>query len=154
AVLDRALRLLHPFMPFVTEEVWQHLWAGTPKDQWPAEALIIAPWPVLSGAAEPKHAAKAEADFALVQEIVTRIRDARREAAVDPARRIQVILAAGENAAMLKQQAAVIEQLARTQPPRIERKIGGKPEQAMALVAGGVEIYLPLAGLLDVDREL
>jgi len=154
SVLDRALRLLHPFMPFVTEEVWQHLWADTPKEQWPAEALIIAPWPAMSAAAERQRDAKAEADFALVQEIVTRIRDARREAEVEPARRIQVILAAGEKAAMLKQQAAIIEQLARTEPPRIERKLSAKPEQAMSLVASGVEVYLPLAGLLDVEKEL
>ncbi|HEV8192997.1 MAG TPA: valine--tRNA ligase, partial [Ktedonobacterales bacterium] len=105
-------------------------------------------------AAKRQHDAKAEADFALVQEIVTRIRDARREAEVEPARRIQVILAAGDKAAVLKEQAAVIEQLARTEPPRIERKLGTKPEQAIALVAGGVEIYLPLAGLLDVAKEL
>ncbi len=55
---------------------------------------------------------------------------------------------------MLKQQAALIEQLARTEPPRIERKLTAKPEQAMALVAGGVEIYLPLAGMLDIEKEL
>jgi valyl-tRNA synthetase len=154
SVLDRALRLLHPFMPFVTEEVWQHLWADTPKGQWPAEALIVAPWPETSVAAVRHHDPKAEADFALVQEIVTRIRDARREAEVEPARRIQVILAAGDKAAMLKQQAAVVEQLARTEPPHIERKLSTKPEQAMALVAGGVEVYLPLAGLLNVEKEL
>jgi valyl-tRNA synthetase len=95
----------------------------------------------------------AEDDFALVQDIVTRIRDARKEAKVEPAKRVQVILAGAARAPMLKQQSAVIEQLARTEPPRIERKLASRPEQAMALVAGNVEVYLPLAGMLDLEKE-
>ncbi len=155
SVLDTSLRLLHPFMPFVTEEAWQHLYAETPAGQRPAEALIIAPWPKLDGETEARlRDDGAEADFALLQEIVTRIRDARKQANVEPARRAQVILVAGAQAAMLKRQSALIEQLARTDPPQIEKKLAEKPAQAMKLVAGGVDIYLPLAGLLDLDREL
>jgi valyl-tRNA synthetase len=151
AALDRALRLLHPYMPFVTEEVWQHLYADVPEELRPALALIVAPWPAADAAQED---AAAEEDFALLQEIVTRIRDAKKEAGVEPAKRVQVILVAGARAPLLKQQTALIEQLARTEPPRVERKLAAKPEQAMALVAGSVEVYLPLAGLLDVEREL
>jgi valyl-tRNA synthetase len=151
AVLDRALRLLHPYMPFVTEEVWQHLYAEVPAEQRPAPALIVAPWPQASA---PQQEQAAEDDFALIQEIVTRIRDARKEAGVEPARRVRAIVVAGARAPMLKQQAPVIEQLARTEPPQVERKLAAKPEQAMALVAGNVEVYLPLAGLLDVAKEL
>ncbi len=138
-------------MPFVTEEVWQHLYADVPEELRPAPALIVAPWPAADAAQED---AVAEEDFALLQEIVTRIRDAKKEAGVEPAKRVQVILVAGARAPLLKQQTALIEQLARTEPPRVERKLAAKPEQAMALVAGSVEVYLPLAGLLDVEREL
>jgi valyl-tRNA synthetase len=152
AVLDRSLRLLHPFMPFVTEGVWQHLYADTPAEQRPAPALIVAPWPA-AAVAGPARDEAAEGDFALLQEIVTRIRDARKEAGVEPAKRVQAIFVAGARAPMLKQQAALIEQLARTEAPRIERKLAAKPDQAMALVAGGVEVYLPLAGLLDLAKE-
>ena len=153
AVLDRALRLLHPFMPFVTEEVWQHLYAGVPEDARPAPALILAPWPADPAAMRAQLDETAEEEFALLQEIVTRIRDARKQAEVEPARRIQAILVAGAKAPLLKQQSALIEQLARTEPPRVERRLAPKPEQAMALVAGGIEVYLPLAGLLDVEKE-
>jgi valyl-tRNA synthetase len=154
AVLDRVLRLLHPFMPFVTEEIWQHLYAGAPEGQRVAPALIIAPWPELSGDQIARIDAAAEDQFGLLQEIITRIRDARKQAEVEPGRLIKVILAGGAKSGLLKQQAPLIEQLARTEAPQIERKLAIKPEQAQSLVAGGVEVYLPLAGMLDIEKEL
>ena len=154
SVLDRVLRLLHPFMPFVTEEIWQHLSADIPDDQRVATALIIAPWPERSDAATHQIDTTAEDQFALLQEIITRIRDARKQAGVEPGKLVEVILAAGTKSTLLKQQAALIQQLARTGTPRIERKLAAKPEQAMAMVAGGVEVYLPLASILDIEKEL
>jgi valyl-tRNA synthetase len=158
AALDRALRLLHPYMPFVTEEVWQHLYADVPEEQRLAPALIVAPWPEPSAAQEDQAA---EDDFALVQEIVTRIRDAvkqenerRTDAGIELLKRVPVILVARDKVALLQRQALLIQQLARTEPPQIERKLAAKPEQAMALVAGSVEVFLPLAGLLDLEKEL
>jgi valyl-tRNA synthetase len=150
AVLDHALRLLHPYMPFVTEEVWQHLYADVAEAERPASALIVAPWPMIDAR---QLDAEAEEGFALLQEIITAIRDTRKQAEVEPAQRVQVILVAGARTTLLKREASLIEQLARTEPPRIERKLAAKPEQAMAQVAGGVEIYLPLAGMLDLARE-
>jgi valyl-tRNA synthetase len=149
ALLDRSMRLLHPFMPFVTEEVWQHLYAGVHER--PAEALIIAPWPVASPEQEDPAAEEA---FTLLQEIITRIRDARAQMGVEPARRIPVILAAGDHAELLERQGALIAFLARTQPPQVEREVTVKPEQAMSLLAGTVEIYLPLAGMIDITKEI
>src|SRR5579863_2619098 len=114
ALLDRSLRLLHPYMPFVTEEVWQHLYADTPEQERPAPALIVADWPA-SDAAQRDQAA--EDDFALLQAIITRIRDARNEAKVDWSKRISAILVAGARAPLLKQQSPLIEQLAHTETP-------------------------------------
>ncbi|HZC77905.1 MAG TPA: class I tRNA ligase family protein, partial [Ktedonobacterales bacterium] len=150
AVLDRALRLLHPFMPFVTEEIWQHLYADVPSADWPAPALIIAPWPVAN---ERQLDDAAEEQMALLQDIITHIRDAKKAADVEYGKRVQVILVAGSRAPLLKQQAALIEQLARTEPPQVERKLAAKPERATAFVVGGVEVYLPLAGMLDIKKE-
>lgn len=154
AVLDRTLRLLHPYMPFVTEEVWQHLYADVPTSEGPAPALIVAAWPMLTAASERQRDAQAEADFSLIREIITRVRDARKQAGVEPARRIHVVLVGGAKAPLLKRQAPIIEQLARTEPVRVERRLAARPVQAMALVAAGVEIYLPLAGMLDVGKEV
>jgi valyl-tRNA synthetase len=153
AVLDQSLRLLHPFMPFVTEEVWQYLYLTSEPDtaRWPASALIIAPWPKANGAAIDTEAEEA---FSLVQEIITRIRDARNQMNVESARRVPVIIAAGGAKAMLEAQSPLIEFLARTEKPQLYVELEQKPEQSVSQLAGPVEIYLPLAGLLDIGKEL
>ncbi len=153
AVLDQSLRLLHPFMPFVTEEVWQHLYSTSEprKENWPAPALIVAPWPFANMLAIDDEA---EQQFGLVQEVITRIRDASNQMGVEPARRVPVIMAVGGALEMFEQQTPLIEFLARTQKPLLQRVLEQKPQQAMSLLAGSAEIYLPLAGLLDIDKEL
>jgi len=153
AVLDQSMRLLHPFMPFVTEEVWQYLYRTSEPDttQWPASALIVAPWPQANSAAIDSEA---EQNFALLQEVITRIRDARNQMNVEPARRVPVIIAAGNHVTMLEAQAPLIEFLARTDRPQLHAQLAQKPEQAMSLLAGSVEVYLPLSGLLDIGKEL
>jgi valyl-tRNA synthetase len=153
AVLDQSMRLLHPFMPFVTEEVWQHLYRTSEPDQalWPASALIVAPWPQANTQAIDEEA---EQEFGLLQEIIVRIRDARNQMDVEPARHIPVIMAAGNLVAMLEAQAPLIQFLARTEPPKLHEQLAQKPEQSMSLLAGPVEIYLPLAGMLDIGKEL
>ncbi len=153
AVLDQSLRLLHPYMPFVTEEVWQHLYRTSEPDQerWPAPALIVAPWPEANSDAID---VEAEQFFGLLQEVIVRIRDARNQVNVEPARRIPVILAAGSLAGMLEAQAPLIEFLARTEKPQVYAQLEHKPEQSISLLADSVEIYLPLAGMVDIGQEL
>jgi len=142
-VLERTLRLLHPFMPFVTEEIWQHL----PHE---GEALIIAPWPE----PEPLHEA-AEAEMGPIMEMVRAIRNARAEYEVDPSRAIEAIVVAGPKQELVTSQADILTRLARVDPTRlrIEDKLPTKPAKALALVVGAYEVFLPLAGLVDVDRE-
>ena len=153
AVLDQSMRLLHPFMPFVTEEVWQYLYhtSEPDTDRWPASALIVAPWPQGNAAAIDEQA---EQSFALLQEVIVRIRDARNQMKVESARRIAVLIAAGDQVSMFEAQAPLIQFLARTEKPQLYEQITQKPEQAMSLLAGPVEIYLPLEGMLDTSKEL
>jgi valyl-tRNA synthetase len=152
-VLDQSMRLLHPFMPFITEEVWQNLYRTSEprRERWPAPALIVAPWPQANIEAIDNEA---EQSFGLLQEVIVRIRDARNQMDVEPVRRIPVIIAAGEQLTMLEAQAPLIEFLARTEKPQLHEQLAQKPEQSMSLLAGPVEIYLPLAGLLDIGKEL
>jgi len=97
---------------------------------------------------------EAEQHFSLLQEVITRIRDARNQMNVESARHIPVIMAAGAYVPMLQAQAPLIEFLARTEPPQLHAQLAQKPEQAMSLLAGPIEIYLPLAGMLDLGKEL
>ncbi|HEU5228703.1 MAG TPA: valine--tRNA ligase, partial [Ktedonobacteraceae bacterium] len=153
AVLDQSMRLLHPFMPFVTEEVWQHLYrTSEPQhERWPASALIVAPWPIFDAQFIDEEA---ERQFELVQTVITRIRDARNQMNVEPARRIPAIMVVGDELAMFEAQTPLIEFLARTEKPQLCRVLEQKPEQAVTLLAGSVEVYLPLAGMLDIAKEL
>jgi valyl-tRNA synthetase len=158
-VLDICLRLLHPITPFVTEELWGHLrgallaspLAELAKD-WPA-VLIIASWP------EPRpeedwEAAKV-ADFALIQDTIRSIRNLRAEKKVIPAKRIPATIAGGVKTALLKEQAGVIAALAGLDQSLLSilESLPTKPENNIALVAGPVEIYIPLSGMVDLDEE-
>jgi valyl-tRNA synthetase len=158
-VLDVCLRLLHPFTPFVTEELWGHLHKALTDSpvselaaEWP-QALIVARWPVpqpIEGWEDAKLA-----DFALLQEIVRSIRNLRAEKNVPPARRLQASMAAGEKAGLLKDQASTLAALAGLDASRLEisKTEAKKPEESVALVVGPVEIHLPLAGMVDLDAE-
>ena len=158
-VFDISLRLLHPFTPFVTEEIWGHLRrtildsriSDISKD-WP-EALIVASWP------EPREPEGWEesklADFALIQEIVRAIRNLRAEKNVSPAKRIAATFAGGAKTDLLKEQTRTIATLAGLDESQvtIDKSLKKKPKDSAALVVGSVEIYLPLAGMVDLADE-
>jgi valyl-tRNA synthetase len=159
-VLDISLRLLHPITPFVTEELWSHLRRALGQNAnlsqlakgWP-DALIIASWP--EPRPEENWEAGKVADFALIQDAIRTIRNLRAEKKVSPAKRIPATLAGGEKAGLLKAQAGVIAALAGLDRSllTIHDSLPAKPENSIALVAGPVEIYIPLSGMLDLDEE-
>ncbi len=151
--LDQALRLLHPTMPFVTEETWQHLRKAQTEDEGrkTEDALIVAEWPQ---ADKKLIDARAEKEFAALMDIVRAIRNARAEFNVEPGKRIPAIIAAGSAAKRLDAQRDTLVLLARLDANefRIEPR-AEKPAQALALMSGKIEIYLPLAGMIDVAKE-
>ncbi len=142
-VLDGALRLLHPFMPFITEEIWQHL----PRQ---GEALIIAPWPQ-PGWIDPQ----AEADMGVIQELITAIRSARAEFNVDSRREIEAIIVAEDKYELVSGQRDLVARLARIglEGLSVERTMSDKPDQAITLMPAGMEVYLPLRGMVDLESE-
>ncbi|MEW5720018.1 MAG: valine--tRNA ligase, partial [Chloroflexota bacterium] len=147
--LDQGLRLLHPTMPFVTEETWQQLRAFGMPSQY--DALTVAAWP------QPNKMffdARAEKEFALVMEIVRAIRNARTEFNVEPGKRIPALISAGAASALLESQREIIASLARLDADAFQiAKRAAKPAQSLALVVGKIEIYLPLAGMIEIEKE-
>jgi valyl-tRNA synthetase len=142
-VLERSLRLLHPFMPFVTEELWQQLPHG-------GDALIVAPWP-----GEMPSFAEDAASFEQIKESIRLVRNVRAEQQVEPARRIPAVIYPGNLREAFEASIQEFHFLARTDPDAVELRDGAPeaPEGSVAIVSGGVSIYLPLAGLVDVEAE-
>ena len=159
-ILDTSLRLLHPFTPYVTEELWGHLKRAcqekpggySPAGGW-EEALIIACYP------EPRPEEGWEqdrvADFQLVQETIRAIRNARMEKKVTPGLRIPATIAAGARLPVFQSQKQVLAALAYLDPEQLllADSLAEKPQGQLALVIGGVEVFLPLADLVDMDAE-
>jgi valyl-tRNA synthetase len=158
-VLDLCLRLLHPFTPFVTEEIWGYLrqallcspLAHLASDWTPA--LIVAKWP------EPRTPEGWEeekiADFTLIQEIVRSIRNLRAEKNTPLSKKLAATMVGGAKSALLNDQAQVISALAGLDASQVSilETLQQKPQNAAVLVVGAVEIYLPLAGMVDENAE-
>jgi valyl-tRNA synthetase len=144
-VLDQCLRMLHPFIPFVTEEIWQHI----PHE---GEALIVARWP------EPEPSwldEQAEAGMATLMELIRGIRNARAEYEVPPSRRIAAHIEAGEAFDLLDAQRELFTRLANVDAEQltVDAALDDPPEQAAVVAIGGITAYLPLAGLVDIEAE-
>ncbi len=145
-VLETSLRLLHPFMPFVTETIWQNL-PGLRTD---TRALIISRWPARHGWTNTD----ADADFGRLQDIVRAIRNVRSEYNVEPGRRIAAEFSAGEYAERVRTGQSLLVSLARLDAARVTvaRELPA-PDKAVTLATGGIAVYLPLAGLVDLEAE-
>ncbi|MDP3631131.1 MAG: valine--tRNA ligase [Actinomycetota bacterium] len=146
-VLDRALRLLHPMMPFITEEIWRRLPLA---DDDRAASLMIAAWPTgLSGYRDED----AEASMRVLQELVTEVRAVRARYAVPPKTQVSVIVKAmGADALLFESQRHYLHELAGVENLVIDAA-ASKPPHAAVAVAGGAEIFVPLEGLVDVGAE-
>ena len=158
-VLDLCLRLLHPFTPYVTEELWQHLKSAVVsspyKDrigEW-KEALMISSWP------EPRPVEDWEEgkikDFNLIQEIVRAIRNSRAEKNIKPGLLIPANFVTHDHFSLLKKEINIITTTGKLDLDQISIKevLDKKYEDQISLVAGPVEIYLPLSGLMDIEEE-
>ncbi|WP_216828821.1 valine--tRNA ligase [Alkalihalobacterium elongatum] len=144
-VLDHTLRLLHPLMPFITEEIWQHL----PHE---GESITVAAWPEKQ---ESLMFANAVADFNLLKDIIRSVRNTRSELNVPMSKQIELHIKAKDDQ-VLDQLNRGLQYIEKFCNPS-ELKIGTDlptPEKSMSNVLTGVELYLPLAGLLDLDAEI
>ncbi|HYW13422.1 MAG TPA: valine--tRNA ligase [Longimicrobium sp.] len=143
--LDTALRLLHPIMPFITETVWQKL----PRAAGAGEALIVARWP--EARAEWTDEA-AERGIEELQAVIGAVRGIRSEYGIQPAARVPVRIAGSDEAvAMMEASRRALRDLARVE----ELTFAGANGEigASAVLRSGTEVFIPLAGVIDLDRE-
>jgi len=159
-VLDNSLRLLHPFTPYVTEELWGHLKSAcqeksehfSPNQGW-EKALIIAKWPEaqeIEGWEDEKIK-----NFTIIQEIVRNIRNIRTEKKIPPSKKIPATIIAGEKFEIITDQLTTIIALANLDrnETSIFKDLEEKPVNQTSVVISGVELFLPLDDLIDVDAE-
>jgi valyl-tRNA synthetase len=144
-VLEHTLRLLHPFMPFITEEIWQHI----PHE---GKSIMVSKWPADEAS---KLSDEAENDMTTIMETIKAIRNMRAEVSAAPGRKSEVILFFTDETLcdVFAKNENYLTVLAAAQPITILAETANKPENAMAAVVNGVEIYLPLKGLIDVEKE-
>ncbi len=153
-VYDKVLRLLHPFAPFVTEELWQRLTTGLAQRP---IALMMAAWPTPASVGDPS----AEAAWSDVMSLTRAARTLRADYRIEPARAVVASIAAptAERAAFWRANAALVSALpgTRLQPISVLESPGGAPSdlaaRSIATVAGGVELLVPAEGLFDVGTE-
>jgi valyl-tRNA synthetase len=145
-VLDLTLRLLHPFMPFVTEEIWRHFRAAGGAPQSPRH-LIATEIPTPS--TEVDHTSISR--IRDVIEIVQGIRNARHEADVDPAREVEARIVGGS--AALQEESAMIERMARVNPLTFHPAGTAFNEPALTVRSSNGEVMLPISGLVDLATE-
>ena len=150
--LESSLRLLHPFMPFVTEELWQSLKQYLLGTGGLPDSIMVAPYPVAS---ENDFAPEAEWVMESVIEVVRSIRNVRAQYRVKSSNWIEARVYAGELLPSLEAEASMIEVLAKARPLTVlgRRERGPGEDKAVVLVLKEVEVVVPLAGVIDKLAE-
>ncbi len=143
-VLRQTMELMHPFMPFLTEEIWQAL----PHQ---GDSIMISKWPVPNEKLQFKDAGS---DMEAVIEIVRTIRNIRAEANVQPQKKVEAILVGEpEKIAVLERNMQYISNMAGLGSHQIVTDESLKPEKSISAVAAGITVFMPVAGLVDVAKE-
>ena len=137
--LNTVLKLWHPFMPFVTEAIWQEFYGKE-------NILMVEKFPLST---EQNLEIK---DFEIIQNVIVGIRSVKGDYKIDPVKKLNVTISAGDKKDLLSQNSAIISKLARLENLHIEEKIA-KPDQSVSFVESGLEIFVELAGVVDFAKE-
>jgi valyl-tRNA synthetase len=141
-ILKNLLKLLHPFVPFVTESLWTHLEVGT--------MLISEEWPVYDKTLVFTKEAKELED---IMEIINSIRSIRAEKGVEPGRKINATIYGGTKTKLIQTKESIIKRMARLENLVITPK-GAKIPKALWKYVNGIDIYLPVEDLFDIAQEV
>ncbi len=145
-VFQRLLKLLHPFMPFITEEIRQQL----KENQWLTEdrdalSILDSPAPRYDAAMENPEAAK---NMQFLMEVITQIRNLRAEKGIKPKDNVPIMLS--KDPALIRENEEIVRKLAKVESIAYNREC---PAEAAIAVVADLEIYLPLTGLVDLEAE-
>ncbi|MDH2201207.1 valine--tRNA ligase [Pseudomonas oleovorans] len=148
-VLEVILRLAHPFMPFITEEIWQRIKAQAGVS---GETIMLQAWPVAN---ESRIDTAAEGDIEWVKQLMLGVRQIRGEMKISMAKRIDIIVAnaSAEDLRRLADFEPLLSKLAKLESVRVLAAGEEAPMSATTLV-GEMEVLVPMAGLIDKDAEL
>jgi valyl-tRNA synthetase len=156
SVLEQSLRLLHPFMPYLTEELWQKLpvehalllhraYAGAEP------TIMLASFPLCDDALVDE---RAESEMQAVIDLVSRVRNIRSEINIKPGERIQLMIAANADLqAVFRASSDQIARLTRAANISIDGNAAMPKASARAVLTGGAEVAVPLEGLIDFAQE-
>jgi valyl-tRNA synthetase len=157
-ILDQALRLLHPFMPYITEELWQQLPGAGEKLLHPAYAgaspsIMLASYPTGS---EALIDSGAESEMAATIDLISRVRNIRSEMNIKPGERVRVLIGAPDEKlrnvfAAAKDQ---IARIVRASEVSVSAQLDSPKASARAVLVGGAELAVPLEGLIDFQQEI
>ncbi|WP_238943111.1 valine--tRNA ligase [Planococcus beijingensis] len=144
-VLDNTMRLLHPFMPFITEEIWQNL----PHE---GESITIAAWPTVDDSLTDQSQSSS---MKLLMDVIRSVRTIRAEVQSPMSKKVPLTISAkdADTHAVLEANAAYIERFCNPETLTIGQNIEA-PDKSMSAVVSGAELFMPLEGLIDIDAEL
>ncbi len=151
-VLERTLRLLHPFMPFITEEIWQNLRSKLPGEGSSVESIMIAEYPT---ADEPRSDAQAEEEIGLVMQAIRAVRNTRAQLRIPAGQRLEAQFEVNGMHGPIEEEAEVIRVLSRVDPLHIvaDSSSGNDLLKGVTLVVNPLIIHLPLEGVVDLSAE-
>ena len=151
-VLERTLRLLHPFMPFITEEIWQNLKSKLPQEGGTAESIMVAAYPTVES---PRDDAQAEEEIGLVMQAIRAVRNTRAQLRIPAGQRLEAQFEANGMETPIEAEAEVIKALSRVEPLHVVPggSHGSDLPKGVTLVVNPLIIHLPLEGVVDLSAE-
>jgi valyl-tRNA synthetase len=151
-VLERTLRLLHPFMPFITEEVWQNLLPRLPDEGNLPKSIMVAPYPQPDASRQDRQA---ENEVALVMQAVRAVRNTRAQLRIPANQRLEAVVEAAGWQSAIEEEADVIRTMSRIEPLRIVADTDARdaPAWGVTLVVNPLVVRLPLEGVVDLSAE-
>jgi valyl-tRNA synthetase len=146
-MFEQLMKLLHPFMPFISEEIWQYI-----QDRKEDEALVVSDWPEYDASLSNENDIEL---FGLIQNLISSVRNIRAEMGVSPKEDIELYIKTktGEIAEAIESNSWILKKLQNLGSLMIGADID-KPKASSSAIVNGNEIYVPLAGLIDVDKEI